>query len=138
MHVVVCVKQVPNPEAAFSMLKVDEETRKVVPASGLQLVMSPFDEQAMEAALRIRENGVQTKITAISVGPESARDVLKHALAMGADEAVLVSDEALEDVAQVTALALSRAIRSLGTVDLILTGRQAADWDAGIDRKSVV
>ena len=132
MHIVVCVKQVPNPEAAFSMLKVDVEARKVLPASGLQLVMSPFDEQAMEAALRIRENVAETKITAISLGPESARNVLKHALAMGADEAVLVSDEALEDSGQVTALALSRAIRSLGPVDLVLAGRQAADWDAGV------
>jgi electron transfer flavoprotein beta subunit len=132
MHIVVCVKQVPDPEAAFSMLKVDEEARKVVPASGLQLVMSPFDEQAIEAALRVRENGTQAKITAISVGPESARNVLKHALAMGADEAVLVLNEGLQDIAQVTALALSRAIRSLGPVDLVLTGRQAADWDAGV------
>jgi electron transfer flavoprotein beta subunit len=132
MHIAVCAKQVPNPEAAFSMLKVDGEARKVVTASGLQLVMSPFDEQALEAALRIRENGTQAKITAISVGPESARNVLKHALAMGADEALLVSDDGLEDIAQVTALALSRAIRSLGPVDLVLTGRQAADWDAGV------
>ena len=50
MHIVVCVKQVPNPEAAFSMFRVDEAAKKVVPASGLQMVMSPFDEQALEAA----------------------------------------------------------------------------------------
>jgi electron transfer flavoprotein beta subunit len=133
MHLVVCVKQVPNPEAAFSMLKVDEHAKKVIPASGLQLVMSPFDEQAVEAALRVRENIGQTRITAISVGPDSARNVLKHALAMGADEALLVRDDALEGSAsEVAALALARAIRGLGTVDLVLTGRQAADWDAGI------
>ena len=132
MHIVVCVKQVPDPEAAFSMLKVDEQAKKVIPASGLPLVMSPFDEQALEAALRIRESTGAARITAISVGPESARGVLKHALAMGADEALLVSDALLEDAgSEATALSLAAAIRSLGAVDLVLTGRQAADWDAG-------
>ena len=133
MHIVVCVKQVPDPEAAFSMLKVDEEAKTVVPPEGLRLVMSPFDEQALEAALRVRESLGETTITAISVGPAASRNVLKHALAMGADEALLVSDPSLEDCASETAaLALMHAVRSLGRVDLILTGRQAADWDAGI------
>ena len=132
MHIVVCVKQIPSPDAAFSMLKVDEHARKVIPAAGMPLVMSPFDEQALEAALRVRE-AAAAKITAVSVGPETARNTLKHALAMGADEAVLVCDPALEDAAgELTALALSRAIARLEPVDLILTGRQAADWDAGI------
>ncbi len=132
MHIVVCVKQVPDPDAAF-MLKVDEAAKKVVPPEGLRLVMSPFDEQALEAALRVRERLGDVKITAISVGPDASRNVLKHALAMGADEALLVCDPALEDCASETAaLALVHAIRSLGVVDLILTGRQAADWDAGI------
>ena len=133
MNIVVCVKQIPNPEAAFSMLKVDEQAKKVVPAAGLQLVMSPFDEQAVEAALRVREALGAAKITVLSVGPESARNVLKHALAMGADEAVLVNDPLLEDAGgEATALALSRAIASLGEVALVLAGRQAADWDAGV------
>jgi electron transfer flavoprotein beta subunit len=133
MHIVVCVKQVPDPDAAFSMLKVDEVAKKVVPPEGLRLVMSPFDEQALEAALRVRERCGEAKITAVSVGPEASRNVLKHALAMGADEALLVTDPSLEDCASETAaLALTHAIRSLGPVDLILTGRQAADWDAGI------
>ena len=133
MHIVVCVKQVPDPEAAFSMFKVDENAGKVVPAQGMQLVMSPFDEQAVEAALRIRESAGPAKITAISAGPESARNVLKHALAMGADEALLVQDGVSEERgSEATALVLARAIGGLGAVDLILTGRQAADWDAGI------
>jgi electron transfer flavoprotein beta subunit len=133
MHIVVCVKQVPDPEAAFSMLKVDEQAKKVVPAAGLRLVMSPFDEQALEAALRVREAVGEVKITAISVGPESARNVLKHALAMGADEALLVCDPALEDCAgETAALALASAIRGLAPVDLVLAGRQAADSDAGV------
>jgi electron transfer flavoprotein beta subunit len=133
MHLVVCVKQIPDPEAAFSMLNIDEHAKKVVPASGLPLVMSPFDEQAIEAALRVRESIGQAKITAISVGADSARNVLKHALAMGADEALLVTGDELEEAtSEVAAFVLSRLIRSLGAIDLVLTGRQAADWDAGI------
>ena len=133
MHIIVCVKQIPNPDAAFSMLKVDEQAKKVVPAAGLQLVMSPFDEQAVEAALRIRDARGGARITALCVGPESARNVLKHALAMGADDAVLVRDDALQEATSETAaLALSRAITQFGAVDLVLAGRQAADWDAGI------
>ena len=133
MHIVVCVKQVPDPDAPFSQFKVDELAKKVIPASGLKLVMSPFDEQAVEAALRIRESAGATKITALGVGSDSARSVLKHALAMGADEAVLVSDDALVDAnGEVTGLALARAITQLEPVDLVLTGRQAADTDAGI------
>ena len=133
MHIVVCIKQVPNPEAAFSMFKIDERAKKVVPVAGVSLVMSPFDEQAVEAALRIRESLGAAKITAISAGPDSARNALKHALARGADEAVLVSDDALEDAGpEATAYALSRAIAALSEVDLVLTGRQAADTDAGV------
>jgi electron transfer flavoprotein beta subunit len=133
MHIIVCVKQIPDPEAAFSMLRVDEALKKVIPAPGMPLVMSPFDEQALEAALRVRENLGQGKITAITVGAESARNTLKHALAMGADEALLVNDDAAKDAgSEVTALALSRAIMQLDKVELVLTGRQAADWDAGV------
>ncbi|MGZ8201842.1 MAG: electron transfer flavoprotein subunit beta/FixA family protein [Burkholderiales bacterium] len=133
MKIVVCVKQIPNPEAAFSMLTVDEQAKKVLPSPGLPLVMSPFDEQAVEAALRIREKGAQANVIALSIGPDSARNTLKHALAMGADEALLVSGSELADcTGEAIAFVLATAIRQLGQVDLVLTGRQAADWDAGI------
>jgi electron transfer flavoprotein beta subunit len=133
MHIVVCVKQVPNPEAAFSMFTVDEQTKVVIPASGLQMVMSPFDEQALEAALRIRDAGSDARITVMTLGRESARMVLKHGLAMGADEGVLLGDAAFEDGdAYSTARVLAGAVGKLGDCDLVLTGRQAADWDAGI------
>jgi electron transfer flavoprotein beta subunit len=133
MHIAVLVKEIPDPEAAFSMLKIDERAMRVVPPPGMPLVMSPFDEQALEAALRVREQLGQAKITALSVGPEGARNVLKHALAMGADEALLVADPALEEAtSETTALALARAIGTLGEIDIVLAGRQAADWDAGV------
>jgi electron transfer flavoprotein beta subunit len=133
MHIVVCVKQVPNPEAAFSMFKVDEQVKRLIPASGLQMVMSPFDEQALEAALRIRDAGSDARITVMTLGAESVRAVLKHGLAMGADDGVLLGDTAFQDGdAYSTARALSAAIGKLGDCDLVLTGRQAADWDAGV------
>ncbi len=133
MHIVVCVKQVPNPEAAFSMFKVDEQAKAVIPASGLQMVMSPFDEQAVEAALRIRDAAGEARITVLTLGPGSARAVLKHGLAMGADDGVMLDDAAFQEGdAYSTARVLAAAIGKLGDCDLVLTGRQAADWDAGM------
>ncbi|MBX9812872.1 MAG: hypothetical protein K2Y16_14865, partial [Burkholderiales bacterium] len=133
MHIVVCIKLVPNPEAAFSMFRIDERAKKVIPAPGLQWVVSPFDEQAVEAALRIREKQPGTRISVMTLGPEAARNALKHGLAMGADDGVLLADAAFEDGdGYTTALTLAAAIRKLGSIDLVLAGRQAADWDAGV------
>jgi electron transfer flavoprotein beta subunit len=133
MRIVVCVKQVPNPELPASQFRIDEQAKKVVPAAGVQLVMSPFDEQAVEAALRIRDTRPGSKITVMSLGTESSRNVLKHGLAMGADEGVLLADTAFaESDGYTTALTLAAAIKKVGNVDLVLTGRQAADWDAGV------
>ncbi len=133
LRIVVCVKQVPNPEIAASQYHVDEQARTVAPVAGVQLVMSPFDEQAVEAALRIREAQPGTTITVMSLGAESARNVLKHGLAMGADDGVLLADTAFAGSdGYTTALTLAAAIQKIGNVDLVLTGRQAADWDDGV------
>ena len=133
MHIVVCVKQIPNPEIAASQFRVDEQAMKVVPLPGTAWVMSPFDEQALEAALRLRDNGMTARITVMTLGPESARAALKHGLAMGADDAVLIVDAGLDSGNGYTTVhVLTAAIRKLGDCDLILTGRQAADWDSGV------
>ena len=133
MHIVVCIKYVPDPEAAFSMFRIDEQAKIVVPASGLKHVVSPFDEQAIEAALRIREAHANIRITVLTLGDESSRNALKHGLAMGADDGVLLSDATFEaGDGYTTACALTAAVKKLGVVDLVLTGRQAADWDAGM------
>jgi electron transfer flavoprotein beta subunit len=133
MHIAVCIKYIPDPEAAFSMFSIDEAAKKVVPASGLKHVVSPFDEQAVEAALRIREAHAGARITVITLGGEASRNGLKHALAMGADDGVLLSDAAFDDGdGYTTAVTLSAAIRKLGAVDLLLAGRQAADGDVGV------
>ena len=133
MHIVVCIKYVPDPEAAFSMFRIDEQAKKVIPAAGLKHVVSPFDEQAVEAALRIREAHAGTRITVLTLGGETSRNALKHGLAMGADDGALLSDAAFDaGDSHTTAQALTAAIKKLGAVDLVLTGRQAADWDAGV------
>jgi electron transfer flavoprotein beta subunit len=133
MRIVVCIKQVPNPEIAASQYRVDEQARTVAPVAGVQLMMSPFDEQAVEAALRIRDAHPAAKITLVSLGPESARNVIKHGLAMGADEGILLADPAFAGSDGYTAaLTLAVAIKRIGRVDLVLTGRQAADRDGGV------
>ena len=137
VHIVVCIKYIPDPEAAFSMFRIDEQAMKIVPASGLKHLVSPFDEQAVEAALRVREAGNKTeagtRITVLTLGDEMSRNALKHGLAMGADDGVLLSDGAFDaGDSYATAQALTAAVRKLGAVDLVLTGRQAADWDAGV------
>jgi len=113
---------------------VDEAACRIELPPGHPLVVSPFDEQALEAALRIRDQlGAEAKITAVTLGPESARTALKQALALGADDGVHVLDAAFGEAdSHVTAHALAAAIRRLGAIDLVLAGRQAADWDAGI------
>ena len=94
-------------------------------------VISPFDEQAIEAALRIRDKG-GAKVTVLTLGTGLAREVVKKPLSMGADELVLLEDAAYDGGDNwTTAYALAAAIRKIGTFDLIITGRQAADWDSG-------
>lgn len=134
MNIIVCVKQIPDPETPAAAFKVDEAAKKVVPAQGIAPVISPYDAQAVEAALRIRDAAGGGKITIVSIGAASARDVIKHALAMGADEGVLIDDPALHDIADpfITAQVLVAAVNKLGEYDMIFCGRAAADWDNGI------
>jgi electron transfer flavoprotein beta subunit len=134
LHIVVCIKQIFDPEVATTVFRIDEEGRKIIPLSGVAPVISPFDEQAVEAALRIKDDlGDEIKITVITMGPESARAVLKAGLAKGADEGVLLMDAAFEESdAFTTARTLAAAIQKIGDVDLIIAGRQAADGDLGV------
>ena len=133
MHFVVCAKQIPDPETPPSAFKIDAASNEVLPAQGFQPVLSQFDGIAAEAALRIKEAaGDDTKITVLSVGAESAQAAIKQVLAMGADEGVLLQDDAFDGGdSHTTAKTLAAAIRKLGDVDAVFCGRQAADWDMG-------
>src|SRR5918999_79997 len=111
MRIVVTVKQVPDPDIPPSHFKVDSAANRVVPPSGVAPVMNGYDANALEEALRLKEKH-GGKVTVISLGPDSARDTLKRAIAMGADAAVHVNDPALVDAdSTTTAAALAAAIR---------------------------
>jgi electron transfer flavoprotein beta subunit len=133
MNMIVCVKQVPDPEAPPASFKVDPATKKAVPPPGVAPVVSPFDENAVEAALKIKDKDkAGNKITVLSLGNSLIRDVIKKPLAMGCDELVLLEDPAFEEGdSWSTAKALAEAIKKIGEYDIVFCGRQAADWDAG-------
>lgn len=131
LTIAVCVKQVVDPEAPLSLFEIAADGRHLVPPPGTPPVLSTFDENALEAALLIKD-AVGAKVIAISLGHKLARPVLKKTLAAGADELVLLEDEQFAELdSNGTALALAAAIEKIGGVDLVLCGRQAADSDAG-------
>ena len=125
MKIIACIKQVPDSEA-----KVRAEGGKVSWGDA-PLVINPFDEYAVEGALQQKEASSGT-VTALCIGPESAREALKHALAMGADEAILVSDPALNELDTAgAARVLAAAIQKTGA-DMVVFGRQTLDNGSGI------
>jgi electron transfer flavoprotein beta subunit len=125
LKIIACIKQVPDSEA-----KVSAEGGNVSWGDA-PLVINPFDEYAVEGALQQKEASGGT-VTALCIGPESAREALKHALAMGADEAILVSDPALNDLDTVgAARVLASAIQKIGA-DMAVFGRQTLDNGAGV------
>jgi len=126
LKIAVCVKQVPD--SAAKLVAIDGKANW----GDSPLVINPWDEYAVEAALQQSEahNG---SVTAISIGGEGSKEALKHALAMGCSEAVLVSDPALAQIdSQVTSRILAAAIQKLGEIDLAFLGRQAIDTDTGL------
>ena len=126
MKIIACIKQVPDSEA-----KVRAEGGQVSWGDA-PLVINPFDEYAVEGALQQKEASGGT-VTALCVGGESAKDALKHALAMGADDAILVSDAALNDLDTVgAARVLAAAINKIGGADMVIFGRQTLDNGAGL------
>jgi electron transfer flavoprotein beta subunit len=132
MQIVVCVKQVLDPEMPYSAFKIDPVGKRVIPPQGSPPVISPYDENALEAALRVKDAHGAT-VLALSLGSRLARPVLNKPLAAGVDELVLIEDPAAYDLDSfASASILAAAIRRIGGVDMVFTGRQAADWDAGI------
>ena len=126
MKVLVCVKRV-----------IDYNVKPRVKADGtgvdlanVKMSMNPFDEIAVEEAIRLREKGVATEVIAVSVGPAKAQETLRTALAMGADRAVLVQ---VDDGVEVEPLAVAKLIKGVAAEEapgLIITGKQAIDDDS--------
>ena len=89
MNIIVCIKQVPDPEIPPAKFRIDPEGKKVMPPEGVAPVTSVFDERALEAALQLKDK-YQAKVTALTLGPSSAKGAIRHALSIGADEAAPV------------------------------------------------
>jgi electron transfer flavoprotein beta subunit len=123
---VVCIKQVPET----TEVRVDPTTKALI-REGVKSVINPFDENAIEAALQLRE-AHGGKVAVICMGPPQAEESLREALAMGADEAILLTDPASRGSDTLaTSYTLARMVRKVGEFDLVLCGKQAIDGDTG-------
>lgn len=126
MEILVCVKQVPDT----TEVKIDPKTNTLI-RQGVPSIVNPFDKHAVEAAIQLKEKH-GGKVTVLSMGPPQAKAALKECLAMGADEAVLMSDRAFGGADTLaTSYTLAAGIRRLGKYDVIFCGKQAIDGDTG-------
>jgi electron transfer flavoprotein beta subunit len=124
MNIVVCMKQVPDTE---TKIKINPQGSGIV-TEGIKYVMNPYDEYAVEEALKLKEKFGGT-VTIVCMGPPRATEAIRTALAMGADDAIHLNDPAFEGSDSLTtAKILAKAIKDL-KYDLILTGKQAVDFD---------
>jgi len=124
MNIIVCIKQVPDS----TQVKVDPNTGTLIRA-GVPSILNPYDHYALEQALAIKAK-TGAKVTVLSMGPNQAVSVLRLALALGADEGVLLCDRAFAGSdTWATAYALSTAVKKIGAYDLILCGQMAIDGD---------
>ena len=128
MKILVCLKQVPDSTAR---IKVADDRRSIV-TEGLTWVISPYDEYAIELALEHKDGDAGSVVGVVTLGLARARDALRQALAMGCDEATLVTGEGAETLGGLaTARALASVVREQQS-DLVLCGKQASDDDQGL------
>ncbi len=133
LNILVCMKLVPDPEGPPTSYEVDEDEKKVR-ARGISPVANPYDENALEAALRLKE-AVGGKVTVLTMGRSISKAVMLKALASGADESVVLEGELFDGAlfdSVGTARVLAAAVRKAGDFHIVLTGRQASDTNAGL------
>ena len=124
MHIVVCIKQVPDT----TQVRINPDTNTLM-REGVAAIINPFDMYAIEEAVRLKER-FGAKTTVISMGPPQADAALREAISLGIDNAILISDRAFAGSdTWATSYILSAAIKKLGDVDLIICGKQASDGD---------
>jgi len=124
MNILVCIKQVPGT----NKVEVDEQTG-VLKRAGIESKMNPYDLYALETALRIKESAGGT-ITVITMGPPQAESIIREAYMMGVDEGYILSDRAFAGAdVLATSYTLSQGIKSIGSFDLIICGKQTTDGD---------
>lgn len=126
MNIVVCLKQVPGT----TEVKIDPQTNTLI-RRGIKNITNPFDTYALEEGVRIKER-CGGNVTAISMGPPQAEEMLREAISVGVDEAILLSDKAFAGADTLaTAYTLAGAMKKLGQYDIIICGRQTIDGDTG-------
>ncbi|MGO9516485.1 MAG: electron transfer flavoprotein subunit beta/FixA family protein [Candidatus Korobacteraceae bacterium] len=131
MNILVCLKQILDPEAPARDFRVDTVKREAERGSA-NLVTNIFCENALETTLKLRESAGEATISVLSYGPATAEESLRKALAMKANTATLVLNDGNPNPDPLTvARVLAAAARKLGTFDLIMLGREAGDWGAG-------
>jgi electron transfer flavoprotein beta subunit len=135
MRIVVCVKEVLDPDAVNNYalagrLEIGEDG-KTLTQTAIPQLMNGFDEQAIEAALSLRDAGAECTICVVSVGTDPT-NLLRHAAALGADEVASISPPVSELDSHALGTLLAAYIQSLGGADLVLCGRQASDDDQGV------
>jgi len=124
MKIIVCVKQVPDAKD----VRLDPETNTLA-REGVQSIMNPYDQHALEEAVRLKEQ-LGGEVTVLSMGPPQAEDVIRQAISCGADHGVLISDRAFAGAdTWATSYTLAKAVEKIGEFDLILCGKQAIDGD---------
>jgi electron transfer flavoprotein beta subunit len=124
MNIAVCVKQVPDT----SEVRIDHATGTMV-REGVPSILNPFDSYAVEAGIKLKED-VGGKVTALTMGPPQAAEVLRHVVAMGVDEVMLLSDRGFAGAdTWATSYTLGLGIKKVGGIDLIICGKQAIDGD---------
>jgi electron transfer flavoprotein alpha/beta subunit len=124
MHIIVCLKQVPDTRH----VRLDDKTHTLI-REGIESIINPFDMYALEEGLRLKEQ-LGGKVTVLSMGPPQAEASLREAISYGADEAVLLTDRAFAGAdTWATSYTLSKGIQKIGAFDLILCGKQAVDGD---------
>ena len=129
IKIVVCIKQVP----ATTEIKIDPKTNTLI-REGIENIINPFDCYAIEEAVRIKERlgDPDIEVIAITMGPSQAIEILKEAISVGVDKAVLLSDKAFAGAdTWATATTLARAINKIGDCSLVLLGKQTLDGDTG-------
>ncbi|MBR5047319.1 MAG: electron transfer flavoprotein subunit beta/FixA family protein [Eubacterium sp.] len=131
MNILVCVKQIPDPEE----VKANPKTNSMM-LEGVRNVISPYDGYAHETAVRIKEANAGSKVIVLSMGPAGVGTTLRDCVAVGADKAYLVTDDAAADSDTLaTSYVLAGAIRKIeeeeGKIDIVFCGKQSCDTEAG-------
>ena len=129
MKIFVCIKQVPDPNTTIN--KLDPDTKRLV-RSGVTLVLDPGDESTISAALKLRDTLGNSEVVAVSMGPATAQEGMRRALAMGADRAILVTDPALAGSDAIGTARVLAAAQKKESPDVIFCSTESTDGYTGM------